>query len=60
MLEYKLKVLRKELDNLLAKGLIRLSTSPARALILYVLKKEPGKLRKVSNYRSINTIIVKD
>ena len=60
MLEYELKVLRKELDDLLAKGLIRPFTSPARAPILYVPKKEPGKLRKVSDYRGINAITVRD
>ena len=60
MLEYELKVLRKELDDLLTKRLIRLFTLLVRALILYIFKKDPGKLRKVSDYRGINVIIVRD
>jgi hypothetical protein len=57
--ELELGVLREYLDDALAKGWIRLSKSPARALILFVLKKG-GKLRLYVDYRALNSVTRKN
>jgi hypothetical protein len=54
-----LLVLRKTLTELLEKGFIRISNSPAAALILFV-KKPSGGLRFCVDYRALNTISRKD
>jgi len=52
-------MLRRYLDNILAQGFIKPSTSPAGAPIMFVPKKE-GKLRLYVNYRMLNQITCKD
>ena len=54
-----LLVLRKELTSLLAKGFIRVSSSPAAAPVLFV-KKPGGGLRFCVDYRALNLITRKD
>ena len=55
----KLKALREYLDSSLKKGQIRHSISPARALILFVPKKDGG-LWLCVDYRGLNKITVKN
>ena len=55
----KLEALRDYLDKNLAKEFIRLSTSPAGYLILFVPKKD-SKLRLCVDYRQLNTITIKN
>ena len=55
--ETKLKALKEYLDENLKKGFIRLSTSPAGYLILFVLKKD-RKLQLCVDYRQLNAITV--
>jgi len=47
------------IDDMLAKGFIRPSSSPAAASILFVKKKE-GSLRPCLDYRGLNKGTVKD
>ncbi|GBG74386.1 hypothetical protein CBR_g18797 [Chara braunii] len=54
-----LEELRKQLDELLEKGWIRPSSSPFRAPVLFVPKKE-GELRMCIDYRGLNAITVKN
>ena len=54
-----LEVLRKELDQNLARGFIQPSTSPAGAPILFVKKKD-GDLRLCVDYRGLNNITIKN
>lgn len=54
-----LLVLRKTLNELLDKGFIRVSNSPAAALVLFV-KKLDGGLRFCCDYRALNRITRKD
>ena len=54
-----LLVLRKELTSLLKKGFIRVSSSPAAALVLFA-KKPGGGLRLCIAYRALNAITKKD
>lgn len=51
--------LKKQLDELMRKGLIRHSTSPFGAPVFFIKKKD-GKLRMVCDYRGLNKITVKD
>ena len=53
-----LKELKKPLEELLDKGFIRPSTSPLKAPVLFVKKKD-GSLRLCIDYRQLNRIIVK-
>lgn len=54
-----LLVLRKTLTDLLDKGFIRVSNSPATAPVLFV-KKPGGGLRFCVNYRGLNRLSRKD
>ena len=54
-----LKCLRKYLDEHLAKGFIRASTSPVAAPVLFA-KKPGGGLRFCIDYRGLNAITVKN
>ena len=54
-----LQELRRQLQLLLSKGLIRPSSSPYRAPVFFVRKKE-GDLRMVYDYRALNKITVPD
>ena len=51
--------LKKQIDDLLAKGFIRPSVSPYGAPILFVRKKD-GKLRMCMDYRALNKITVRN
>ena len=57
--ETELETLRAYLDENLAKGFIRSSTSPAGAPILFVKKKD-GSLRLCVDYRGLNRITKKN
>ena len=54
-----LKALEAYLDDALAKGWIRESTSPAGAPVLFVLRKS-GELRLCVDYRGLNAITIKN
>lgn len=51
---------KRQIAELLEKGLIRPSTSPYGSPILFVPKKEPGKLRMCIDYRPLNKITIKN
>jgi hypothetical protein len=51
--------LKKQIDELLEKGYIRLSTSPWAAPVLFVEKKD-GTKRMCIDYRSLNEVTVKN
>jgi len=51
--------LKKQLQELLDKGLIQLSVSPRGALVLFVRKKD-GSLRLCIDYRELNRVTVKN
>ncbi|GBG77398.1 hypothetical protein CBR_g23729 [Chara braunii] len=59
MTEEELTVLRVQLDDLLDKGWIRASSSPYRAPVLFVRKKNKD-LRLCMDYRKLNTQTVKN
>ena len=59
MSEQELQTLREQLDNLLGKGFIHPSNSPAGAPILFVKKKD-GSLRLCIDYRNLNRITRKN
>lgn len=59
MSQDELKVLKKYLEENLAKGFIRLSNSPAAAPVLFV-KKPSGGLRFCVDYRGLNDITIKN
>jgi hypothetical protein len=55
------KVLKEEIDSLLARGAIRASSSPIGAPVLFVKKPhDPGKLRMCIDYRQLNLRTVKN
>ena len=54
-----LLVLRKTLHELLEKGFIRASSSPAALLVLFV-RKLGGGLRFCVDYRALNALTKKD
>ena len=54
-----LEVLQKQINKNLSKGQIRVSQSPARALILFI-KKASRELRLYINYRSLNEGTIKN
>jgi hypothetical protein len=56
---YELRVLREYIVIVLARDWIRPSKSPARALILFVLKKDDS-LRLYVDYRTLNKITKKN
>jgi hypothetical protein len=51
--------LKKQIEELLEKGFIRLSSSPWGALVLFVNKKD-GSRRMCVNYRSLNEVTIKN
>ncbi|KAJ0876256.1 putative nucleotidyltransferase, Ribonuclease H [Helianthus annuus] len=54
-----MKELRTQLDDLLAKGFIRPSSSPWGAPILFVKKKD-GSMRLCIDYRELNNVTIKN
>ena len=58
MAPLELKELRKQVDQLLIIGFIRLSTSPWGATVLFV-KRHNETLRLCTNYKQLNRVIVK-
>ena len=59
MAPLELKELRKQLDQLLNIGFIRLSTSPWGAPVLFV-KKHDETLRLCTNYKCLNRVTMKN
>lgn len=59
MSQNELKVLRKYLDDNLAKGFIRASSSPAASPVIFV-KKPGGGLRFCVDYRALNALTIKN
>jgi hypothetical protein len=59
MLGNKLAILKEYIDKNLKKGYIQESTLSARALVLFVLKKD-RKLQLVVDYRGLNNVTTKD
>ena len=59
MLEANLRTLREYINKNLAKGFIRLLTSLAGSLVLFVPKKDRKK-RLYVDYKKLNTITIKD
>ena len=59
MLENELAVLKEYINKNLKRGFIKESTLRARALVLFVPKRDKG-LRLVIDYHKLNNVIVKD
>jgi len=59
MLKNKLAILKEYINKNLKKGFIKKLTLRARALVLFILKKDK-ELQLVINYYKLNNIIVKD
>ena len=55
-----LEVLRKSLNEDLAKGYIKHGTSSYVSLIFFIPKKDGGELRMVIDYRKLNNMTKKD
>ena len=55
----KLKELKQQLQELTESGFIRPSTSPWRASVLFVKKKD-GSLRMCIDYRMLNSVTIKN
>ena len=51
--------LKRQLTKLFARGYVKPSKSPSRALVLFVSKKS-GQLRMCIDYRALNRVTVKD
>ena len=51
--------LKKQLNDLLARGYVRSSKSPYGALVFFVDKKD-GKLQMYIDYRALNKIAIKN
>ena len=54
-----MKELRTQLDELLAKGFIKPSSSPWGAPVLFVKKKD-GSMRLCIDYRELNKVTIKN
>ncbi|KAJ9520579.1 hypothetical protein QJQ45_007435 [Haematococcus lacustris] len=59
MSQEELDELKRQLDELLAKGYIRPSTSPFGSAVLFVRKKD-GSLRLCVDYRALNQLTIKN
>jgi hypothetical protein len=59
MLENKLAILKEYINKNLKRGYIQESTLSAKALVLFVLKKD-RKLWLVIDYRGLNNVTIKD
>ncbi|GFH33445.1 RNA-directed DNA polymerase homolog [Haematococcus lacustris] len=59
MSQEELDELKRQLDELLAKGYIRPSTSPFGSAVLFVRKKD-GSLRMCVDYRALNQLTIKN
>ena len=59
MLKNELAVLKGYINKNLKRGFIRELTLRARALVLFVFKKD-SKLQLVVDYRRLNNVIIKD
>ena len=59
MLENKLAVLKEYINKNLKRGFIKELTLRARALVLFVLKKD-SRLQLVVDYQGLNNVIIKD
>ena len=59
MLKNKLAILKEYINKNLKKGFIKELTLKAKALVLFVLKKD-SRLQLVVNYCKLNNVIIKD
>ena len=59
MLKNKLAILKEYINKNLKRGFIKELTLRAKALVLFVFKKDKG-LQLVINYYKLNNIIIKD
>ena len=59
MAPLELKELKVQMEELVSKGFVRLSTSPWGALILFV-KKNDGSLRLCIDYRELNKVTIRN
>jgi len=59
MLKNKLAILKEYINKNFKKGFIKELTLKAKALVLFVLKKDKG-LQLVVDYHKLNNVIIKD
>jgi len=59
MLENELAILKEYINKNLKRGFIKELTLRAKALVLFVLKKDK-RLQLVVNYRRLNNVTIKD